>query len=212
MLDKDYKLGDINIPKTTAKSNHVQKSIVLFASGNGSNAAKIIDELHPDEAIVKRIYCNNADAGVVEKAKIRGIDICVFNKSDWQLKEQSHWFAQLQADAPDLIVLAGFLWKIPVFMISAFENSIINLHPSLLPKYGGKGMYGLHVHEAVLKAKEETTGITFHFVNSQYDEGGIIAQFEIYVAPSKTPEHLAQRIHKLEHEYFSKVILSLINQ
>jgi phosphoribosylglycinamide formyltransferase-1 len=186
------------------------KHIVIFASGSGSNAEVIINNLHGSSLIVDRIYCNNPKAGVIERAERHQIPVCLISKEDWINQNESNWYETLQNDRPDLIVLAGFLWKIPAFLIEYFPKKIINLHPSLLPKYGGKGMYGMNVHQAVLDNNEITTGITIHFVNSEYDEGGIIFQAEMYVSPSKTADSIAQRIHVLEHEHFSKVIMSLL--
>lgn len=186
-------------------------NIAIFASGTGSNAAHIIDTLHSKRVNVVRLYCNNPEAGVIKKCELRNVPVCVISKEDWNAKESSQWFNQLMQDGVSLIVLAGFLKKIPAFLIQHYPNKIINLHPALLPKFGGKGMYGLNVHRAVLQANEESTGISFHFVNEHYDEGAIIAQFEMYVAPSNTPEHLAERIHQLEHRHFPDVILSVLN-
>jgi len=187
------------------------KSVVIFASGSGTNAENIIQSLHQKRLIVSRIYCNNKNAGIIQKAANLGIPICMISKEDWKERNESEWQVQLTNDNPDLIVLAGFLWKIPEYLIHQFSDRIINLHPSLLPKYGGKGMYGLNVHKAVLENKESTTGISIHFVTAEYDEGGILFQTEMYVSPSKTPEDLAQRIHKLEHAHFPDVICQVLN-
>ncbi len=186
------------------------KTIVIFASGSGTNAENIIKNLHGKSVHVARIYCNNPNAGVIERATNLDIPVCMISKEEWKEEIQASWKSQLQADAPDLIVLAGFLWKIPSYLIQLFPNTIINLHPALLPKFGGKGMYGMHVHEAVLNQKEVVTGITIHRVNEEYDEGAILFQAEIPVDPSETPEQLAHRIHELEHEHFPNVILQIL--
>lgn len=185
--------------------------IVLFASGSGTNAQNIIEQLHNKRLIVQRIYCNNRKAGIVERAEKLNIPICFISKENWSEKNNSDWQIQIREDNPDLLVLAGFLWKIPEHLIQEFPKRIINLHPSLLPKYGGRGMYGMNVHNAVMENNELTTGITIHYVNAEYDKGGILFQTEIYVAPSKTAEGLADRIHKLEYIHFPKVILQILN-
>ena len=187
------------------------KSVVIFASGSGTNAENIIQCLHQKRLLVTRIYCNNSQAGIIEKAERLHIPICMISKADWKERNDSNWHVQLTNDNPDLIVLAGFLWKIPEYLINQFPDKIINLHPSLLPKYGGKGMYGLNVHKAVIENKELTTGITIHWVNAEYDEGGILFQAEMYVSPSKNPEDLAERIHKLEHAHFPDVIRQVLH-
>ena len=188
------------------------KHLVIFASGSGSNAEIIINNLHQTSLVVDRIYCNNPKAGVIQRAAKYDIPVCLISKEEWNDPTESTWYTLLEKDRPDLIVLAGFLWKIPNFLIEKFPEKIINLHPSLLPKYGGKGMYGLHVHQAVLDNHDDSTGITIHYVNSEYDEGGIIFQAKMDVNPSKTAEHLAERIHLLEHEHFSKVINIVLNK
>lgn len=186
------------------------KSIVIFASGSGSNAENIIATLSPQSLRVTRIYCNNPKAGILARAERLGIPVCMIPKSEWSESGKFEWQQQLRHDAPDLIVLAGFLWKIPPFLVEEFPNKIINLHPALLPKYGGKGMYGLRVHEAVLEQNELITGISFHYVNAHYDEGTLIFQAEIPVAPSQNAEDLAKRIHELEHIHFPNVLLNLL--
>jgi phosphoribosylglycinamide formyltransferase 1 len=186
------------------------KSIVIFASGSGSNAENLALTLPHHDITVTRIYTNNPTAGVIQRAHTLGVPITIISKTDWQLGNQGNWFQLLQAESPDLVVLAGFLLKIPPFMVQQFPNKIINLHPSLLPKFGGKGMYGLNVHQRVLEAQVETTGITIHYVNEDYDEGAIIFQAEMYVRPSKSPEELAHRIHELEHFHFPRIITKLL--
>ena len=186
------------------------KSIVIFASGSGSNAENIITTLSPQSLQVTRIYCNNPNAGIIARAERLKVPVCMIPKSDWSESGDFEWQQQLRKDAPDLIVLAGFLWKIPSFLIEEFPDKIINLHPALLPKFGGKGMYGQRVHEAVLDQNELNTGISIHYVNAQYDEGALIFQAQIPVAPSQNAEDLAKRIHELEHTHFPNVLLELL--
>jgi phosphoribosylglycinamide formyltransferase-1 len=184
------------------------KKIVLFASGNGSNAEKII--LHFKKyslANVVGVFSNNSNAKVLEIAKQHQIETVLFDK-----KELNDGFVlkKLQNIHPDLIVLAGFLLKFPESIIGNFPNKIINIHPALLPKYGGKGMYGLKVHKAVLENKEKETGITIHYVNEHYDEGAYISQYKINIQNCNTAEEIAQKIQELEHEYFPKIISKLL--
>jgi phosphoribosylglycinamide formyltransferase-1 len=180
-------------------------SIVIWASGSGSNAENIVRTLHPEKLTVKAIYCNNAKAGVVERAERLGIPLRMINNTD--LLEPSAVDEFLDLDQPDLIVLAGFLRKFPSRLLHRFKA--INLHPALLPSYGGKGMYGHHVHEAVIAARESESGITFHWVNEEYDDGAIIAQFTCSISDRDTPESLAQSIHELEQKHFPNVLLSI---
>ena len=181
------------------------KNIVIFASGSGTNAANIIRYLSEKKsASVKCVITNNPKAGVIEKAKNLGVPAVIFDKE--ALINPANLLADLNDLETDLIVLAGFLKKIPDEVVKAFPNRIINIHPALLPKYGGKGMYGMHVHEAVIQNKEPKSGITIHYVNENYDEGGIIFQSKTPVFEDDTPESLAERIHKLEYEYFPQIV------
>ncbi len=184
------------------------KKIVVFASGNGSNAENIHHVLN-GKVEIQCIFCNNANAGVIERANRLNIPLYLFNRDNWNsLIEIEQTLKQLN---PDLIVLAGFLWKIPQRLIEIYPNKIINIHPSLLPKYGGKGMFGHHVHEAVIAAHEPTSGITIHYVNEHYDEGEYILQKECNILPSDSPDDLAQKIHLLEFEHFPKTIETILN-
>lgn len=186
------------------------KKIIIFASGSGSNAEKI-DSYFRDKkwlSIVK-IYCNNPQAGVIERANRLGIPCRVFNREEYK---SGQILAEMQADQPDLVVLAGFLWLIPASFVKAFPQKMINLHPALLPKFGGKGMYGHFVHEAVVAQKERESGITIHYVNEHYDEGNIIFQASFEVLPTDTPEDVAKKGQVLEHEYFPKVIEDLLTK
>jgi phosphoribosylglycinamide formyltransferase-1 len=185
------------------------KKIVLFASGNGSNVENIIQYFKTNKSIVVTgVFTNNPLAKVLEKAKSHNVDFFVFTKSDLE----SHLVLQkLQSIQPDLIVLAGFLLKFPEHIIAEFPNKIINVHPALLPKYGGKGMYGMHVHKAVLENKEKETGITIHYVNEHYDEGEFIFQESVNVEDCYSAEAIAAKVQSLEHEYFPKVIDQILN-
>lgn len=185
------------------------KDIVVFASGSGTNAENII--LHfkdTDFAKVGAIFCNNPNAGVIEKAKKWNVPVVVFSKAE--LNDGSV-LEQLIPYAPDLIVLAGFLLKFPDDIVHQYPGKIINIHPALLPKYGGKGMYGSNVHKAVLENNEKETGISIHYVNEHYDEGGLIFQKNVAIDTCTTADEIAVKIHELEQEYFPQVIAQLLN-
>ena len=187
-----------------------KKSIAIFASGAGTNAQRIINFFKTSNAIqVSLIICNNPSAGVLNIAKAEKIPSIIIEKE--QFFRDDAYIYELQQANIDFIVLAGFLWKVPVQLINAFRNKIINIHPALLPKYGGKGMYGAKVHEAVLAAGEHETGITIHYVDEHYDNGDVIFQAKCPVLPIDTPQSLAQRVHELEYEYFTKVIEETVN-
>jgi phosphoribosylglycinamide formyltransferase-1 len=186
----------------------IMKKIVLFASGNGSNAEAIIRYFeNQSTATVVGVFSNKPEAKVLDRAKNHGIPSFVFTKS--QLNE-GFVLEKLQKLQPDLIVLAGFLLQFPTTILKVFPN-VINIHPALLPKYGGKGMYGMHVHQAVLDHKEKETGITIHYVNEHYDEGEFIFQKAVTIADCNTPEEIAQKVHELEHQYFPTVIFEVLN-
>ncbi len=186
------------------------KKILIFASGSGTNAQNIIEYFNElVEINVSLVFSNNKDAKVLDRAKNLGVDTVVFTRED--LYQNSKVIEMLANEQPDLIVLAGFLWLIPSSIIKKFPNKIVNIHPALLPKYGGKGMYGMHVHRAVIDNKETESGITIHFVNEEYDAGDIIFQATCPVEKDDTPDLLAQRIHKLEHEHFPKVIEKVLD-
>ncbi len=187
------------------------KRIVIFASGGGTNAENLIKFFHnSDNASVIQILCNNPHAKVLDRAKNLKVSALSFNRVAFSKTEDV--LNILKASKPDLIVLAGFLWKFPEFIINAFPNKVINVHPALLPKYGGKGMYGMHVHEAVVANKESETGITIHYVNENYDEGAIIFQAKCNVTSQDTAKDVANKIHELEMEHFPKVVATLLNQ
>ncbi|MCM4150471.1 phosphoribosylglycinamide formyltransferase [Arenibacter sp. N53] len=181
------------------------KSIVLFASGSGSNVENIVHYFSADPDVsISCVLSNKRDAKVFERCNRLNISALYFNKPSFYNSDCI--LNVLKSLSPDLIVLAGFLWKIPDNLISNYPNKIINIHPALLPKYGGKGMYGMHVHESVKDNKELETGITIHYVNENYDEGAIIKQAKVALDPNDTPEMIAEKVHQLEYEYFPKVI------
>ena len=182
---------------------------MLFASGNGSNAEQIINYFKNSEnAKVVAIFSNKADAKVLDRAKNHNIPSVVFSKA--QLNE-NFVFEKLQQFQPDLIVLAGFLLRFPQSILKVYPK-VINIHPALLPKYGGKGMYGMHVHQAVLDNKEIETGITIHYVNEHYDEGEFIFQKAVNIEDCKTADEIADKIHILEHQYFPEVIAGILTR
>lgn len=186
------------------------KKIAIFASGTGSNAQKIIDHFRNNElGSVNLILCNKPQAGVLQIAKNEEIRSDLIQKDKYK---KDGYASFLKENGIDLIILAGFLLKIPQPLIEAFPNRIVNIHPALLPKYGGKGMYGHFVHEAVINNKETESGITIHFVDEHYDHGATIFQAKCEVLPDDTPETLAQKIHKLEHEHFPTVIEDVIKK
>lgn len=186
------------------------KKIVILASGNGTNAQAIIDHFKDsDLARVSLVLSNKPDAYVLERAKKSEIPALSFNKYAFAKAETVGNL--LLSEQPDLVVLAGFLWKIPENLVKLFPNKLINIHPALLPKYGGKGMYGMNVHRAVVDNKETNSGITIHYVNKNYDEGATIAQFSCPIYKDDTANDVAQRIHQLEHVHFPMVIEELLS-
>ncbi len=183
--------------------------IAIFASGNGTNAENIIKYFQNKSfAQVVMVLSNNQNAKVIERAKNLSITGLVFSRKDLYDSEDIITFLKEKAD---FIVLAGFIWKIPQALIEAFPNKIINIHPALLPKHGGKGMYGMFVHEAVKKNREKVSGITIHYVNGRYDEGSIIFQKEVALLPTDSPEDIAIKIHQLEYQYFPRLIGQLLS-
>lgn len=184
------------------------KRILLFASGGGSNVEAILNYFSTKEGFVfPAIVTNNANAGVISKAETRSMDVMLVNRSIFY---SPTFLDLLDSYNPDLLVLAGFLWKLPEYLVKSYENKILNIHPSLLPKYGGKGMYGHHVHEAVIENKEKESGITIHLVNEHYDDGKILLQKTLEVLKGETAERLASRVLSLEHEWYPKVIESYL--
>ena len=187
----------------------MKQRIAIFASGNGSNAEAIINHFSGTENEIALILSNNTDAFVLQRAKKHGIPSIVFAASELKTGKV---LAGLQAHTVDFIVLAGFMKLIPLKIVAAYPNRIVNIHPALLPKYGGKGMYGINVHTAVIKANEKESGITIHYVNEHYDEGNTIFQAVCEVLPTDSPNDLAERIHGLEHAHFPKVIADLVGK
>lgn len=186
------------------------KRIIVFASGSGSNAENIINYFkHTKTAEVTKVLCNNKKAKVFERCKRLNVECLLFDREDFTTSDS---VLNIVKNHGDFIVLAGFLWKIPQNLITEFPNKIINIHPALLPKYGGKGMYGMHVHNAVFENKETETGITIHFVNENYDEGAIIFQAKAKLEENDTPTSIASKIHKLEQQYFPRIIEQVILQ
>jgi len=184
------------------------KNIVIFVSGNGSNMSNLISHFDSNPGInVEAVFSNKKDClGILNATKL-GVNTVAFSKQELEEGNVTELVDLLNVD---LIVLAGFLLKIPEEFTTHFKNKIVNVHPSLLPKFGGKGMYGKHVHKAVIKAGEAKSGITFHYVNENYDEGNIIEQFECEVEETDTWEDLQANIQKLEHEHFPSVIEKLL--
>lgn len=185
------------------------KRIVIFASGSGTNAENIIRFFQKKEnASVVLVLTNNPQAKVLDRCKTLAVSALSFNRVAFSKTDDV--LNILKASKPDLIVLAGFLWKMPETILNAFPNKIINIHPALLPKYGGKGMYGMHVHQAVVANNETETGITIHYVNENYDEGAVIFQAKCDVLPSDSANDVAAKIHELEMEHFPKVVEELL--
>ena len=198
------------IPYSFEKQYYLHmKKILLFASGAGSNVENIIQYFknNPDVKIAG-VFSNNSNAIVLDKAKNHNVPTLIFNRE--QLTD-GFVFDKIAELKPDLIVLAGFLWKMPEEIVKAYPNKIINIHPALLPKYGGKGMYGIKVHQTVLENKEKETGITIHYVNEHYDEGEFIFQQKVAIEDCKTPEEVADKIHELEHKHFPIIIEKILN-
>lgn len=182
----------------------VTKRIAILASGSGSNAENIIHYFNDNEELTFPIIISNKqDAYVHERALKLKIPSFTFNKSEF---EDGTVLNTLKREKIDFVILAGFLLKVPENLLKAFPDKIINIHPALLPKFGGKGMYGSHVHEAVVAAKEKESGITIHYVNENYDEGKIIFQAKCEVLPTDTPDDVANKVHALEYKYFPEVI------
>ncbi len=186
-----------------------KKRIAIFASGSGTNAERIMSFSQEHEFFeVSIVLSNKPDAFALKRAERFKVETCIFDRDTfYNTGEIPELLVKLNID---LVVLAGFLWLIPGNLIRTFPDRIINIHPALLPKYGGKGMYGRHVHEAVIANGDKESGISIHYVNEVYDEGKIIFQGKCEVKPGDTPELLAERIHKLEYEHFPRVIRGLL--
>ena len=187
----------------------MQHHVAIFASGTGSNAKKIVEHFKHNPYInVSLIVSNRADAPVLEMAHENGIPTVIIDRTSFYQSEDI--LKIFNNFSINFVVLAGFLWLVPTYLVRAFEHRMVNIHPALLPKYGGKGMYGMRVHEAVKKAGDTETGITIHFVNEHYDDGDIVFQARCPISEADTPEDIAQNIHRLEHRHFPEVIEKLL--
>lgn len=186
------------------------KNVAIFASGEGTNAENLFNYFANDKRVkIKLVVTNSDKAGVIEKAERYKKNVQIISKS--ALYEYTSKIIEfLETEKIDIIILAGFLLKIPEQFIRAFPNRIINIHPALLPKYGGAGMYGMNVHKAVIENKELESGVTIHYVNEEYDKGEVILQAKCEIAENETPETLSAKIRKLEFEYFPKAIEKII--
>lgn len=184
------------------------KRLSIFVSGGGTNLQRIAEYFASNEEVeIVNVICNNPNAYAIERAKNLGIPCKIINRTEFKSEDFSKELLDLNVD---LIVLAGFLWLVPQHLIEAFPNKIINIHPALLPKYGGKGFYGERVHQAVVENKEEFSGITIHYVNEFYDSGDIIFQAKVALEEGETADSLAAKIHKLEYQHYPEVIEKLL--
>jgi phosphoribosylglycinamide formyltransferase-1 len=182
--------------------------LAIFASGNGSNAEALIQYFqHHSNIRVVAVFVNKPGAGVIEKAKKLNVPVVLFGKEEWQ---NGSVLKQLHQYRISYILLAGFFWLVPIEILRDYENKILNIHPSLLPKYGGKGMYGIRVHEAVLANNERESGITIHLINEAYDDGEILFQKKIQIEPSDTALTLAHKINQLETYYYPRITEAFI--
>jgi len=186
---------------------------VIFASGGGTNAENLMNHFcGSDHCPVRAVFCNHPDAFVLQRAKSHGVPTFIFTKEELNAPEAENKIAkELDKYDADVVLLAGFLPKVPDFLVNRFKDRMINIHPSLIPKYCGKGMHGDHVHEAVVANHETETGITIHLVDSQYDHGRILFQAKCPVAPTDTAEDVAAKIHDLEQRHFPDVVLNYLN-
>jgi phosphoribosylglycinamide formyltransferase-1 len=196
---------------SSAPDNGLKAHIAIFASGRGSNALRIIEHFQDHAHIhVALIVTNKPTAGVLAHATAKHIPSLVITRR--QLQDRARILPFLQACHIDFIVLAGFMILVPAWLVQAFSHRIVNIHPALLPKFGGKGMYGMHVHEAVKEAGETISGITIHYVNEAYDEGDVIAQYPTPLRPEDTPEDIAAKVRKLEHKHYPVVIEQVVRE
>lgn len=179
--------------------------IAIFASGNGTNAERIIKHFEGHSSVeVSLVLSNKSTAKVLKKAENQNVETRVFGRDEFYNSEVI--LEELKSKKIDLLVLAGFMWLVPEYLVKAYSDMMVNVHPALLPKFGGKGMYGMHVHRAVKEAAENETGITIHLVNEEYDKGRILHQASCAISESDTPESIAEKVHQLEYEHFPKVI------
>lgn len=201
----------VSIAPSASQPFSMTKNIALFVSGTGSNARKIIEYFQNNNQVnCPLLISNKSTAPALQMATEHGLETMVLNRSDFY--ESEHLLSVLEKYDIHLLVLAGFLWLVPPYLVAAYPGAIINIHPALLPKYGGKGMYGSHVHQAVKAAGETESGITIHYVNEQYDEGDIIFQARCPLQPDDSPDQIAQRVLQLEHRYFAPTIEQLLTQ
>jgi len=185
-------------------------NLAIFASGSGTNAENLIRTFKESKKIeIVSIFSNNKNAFVIQRAINHNIRYHIFSRPDFYESEKV--LEILKKEEINYIVLAGFLWLIPEYLINAYPNKIINIHPALLPNYGGKGMYGMNVHEAVVKNKDAETGITIHYVNKEYDKGSIIFQSRCSVSDKDTPEDVAKKVHELEYMHFPRIIEQILS-
>ncbi len=185
-------------------------NISIFASGSGSNAENIIHYFkNKPEVTITLVLCNNNKAGVLERSSKLGVTSFIFSR---EMLKDGTVLQKLKDVDTGFIVLAGFLWLMPSAIVKEFPGRIINIHPALLPKYGGKGMYGMNVHKAVVANKEKESGITIHYVNEEYDKGSIIFQAKCVLSEKDSAEDVAQKVHALEYEYFPKVIENVLRK
>lgn len=209
MAGRKEKDNDKLIMNTEENTSALPFRVAVFASGAGSNAAKIIEYFKGKPGIeVALIISNKTEAGVLGIAQKEGIPTLLIEKE--KFFRGNAYVDELRHAGIGFIILAGFLWKIPSALVQAFSGRIVNIHPALLPNYGGKGMYGMHVHNAVINAKEKESGITIHFVDEVYDHGAVIYQAICSITETDTPETLAQKIHQLEHAHYPRVIEEVI--
>jgi len=195
----------------TQNKQHNMFSVAIFASGAGSNAQKIIDFFRNSQVIkIALIVCNKPGAGVLDIAARENIPTLLIEKETFF--KGNGYVDELKAASIDFVVLAGFLWKVPATLTAAYANRIVNIHPALLPHYGGKGMYGMHVHTAIIAAGEKQSGITIHYVDNVYDNGAIIFQATCDITADDTPDTLAQKVHLLEHAHYPRVIGEVVLQ
>jgi formyltetrahydrofolate-dependent phosphoribosylglycinamide formyltransferase len=212
-IQHTLKSADVNSQPSAASTQSRQGAgatrIALFASGAGSNAQKIIDYFrNSQEVTIALIVCNKPGAGVLTIAEKEHIPVLLIEKETFF--RGNAYLDALHAAGIDFIVLAGFLWKVPATLTAAYPNKIVNIHPALLPRYGGKGMYGMHVHEAIIAAGDTESGITIHFVDNVYDNGAILFQATCAITPGDTPADLAQKVHQLEHAHYPRIIEQVV--
>jgi len=187
------------------------KNIAIFASGNGTNAERIINYFKDSKiAQVKVVFTNNPTAGVIDRVQKLFVDVNIINRNDFYSTNKV--LISLKKYKIDIVVLAGFLWLVPESLIDFYRDRIINIHPALLPKYGGKGMYGMNVHKAVISAGDSKSGITIHKVNKLYDDGQIIFQADFDIDKNETPHSLAKKIHMLEYDHFPVIIEKILDE